>query len=43
MHASSHLNGMVVSWSAAPAVPLTTFPRATPGALIGCTGSVPQA
>ena len=43
VHASSHLNGMVVSWSAAPAVPLTTFPCATPGASVGCTGSVPQA
>jgi len=43
MRASSHLNGMVVSWSAAPAVPLNAFPCATPGASVGCTGSVPQA
>ena len=43
MHASSRLNGMVVSWSAAPAVPLTTFSCTTPGASAGCTGSVPQA
>lgn len=36
-HPGSHLNGVVMGWSSAPPVPLSSFPCTTPG---GCTCTV---